>query len=85
MDFSTLSPISDRLLESVELSHYQSLGRKLKLHTAHSIPDLSTVRIVIFGVLETRNAIDHIYPPALLAGKVLTTEYRRCRDERRLI
>lgn len=60
MDFSTLFPISDRLLESVELSHYQSLGRKLKLHTAHSIPDLSTIRIAIFGVLETRNAIDHI-------------------------
>ncbi len=60
MDFSTLFPISDRLLESVELSHYQSLGRKLKLHTAHSIPDLSATRIAIFGVLETRNAIDHI-------------------------
>jgi arginase family enzyme len=60
MDFSTLFPISDRLLESVEFSHYQSLGRKLKLHTAHSIPDLSATRIAIFGVLETRNAIDHI-------------------------
>ncbi len=60
MDFSTLSPISDRLLETIKMSHYQSLGRKLKLHTAHSIPDLSTVRIAIFGVLETRNATDHI-------------------------
>ena len=60
MDFSTLSPISDRLLETIELSHYQSLGRKLKLHTAHSIPDLSTVRIAVFGVLETRNANDYI-------------------------
>lgn len=60
MDFSTLSPISDRLLESVELSHYQSLGRKLKLHTNQSLPDLSEVKIAIIGVLETRNAINHI-------------------------
>jgi arginase family enzyme len=60
MDFSVLSPISDRLFESVGLSHFQSLGRKLKLHTSQALPDLENVNIAIFGVPETRNAVNDI-------------------------
>ena len=60
MDFSLLTPISDRLFESIKLSHFQSLGRKLKLHTSQTLPDLEDVNIAIFGVLETRNATDDI-------------------------
>ncbi|MGB0769545.1 MAG: formimidoylglutamase [Flavobacteriaceae bacterium] len=60
MDFSLLTPVSDRLFESIKLSHFQSLGRKLKLHTSQTLPDLEDVNIAIFGVLETRNATDDI-------------------------
>ena len=60
MDFSLLTPVSDRLFESIKLSHFQSLGRKLKLHTSKTLPDLEDVNIAIFGVLETRNATDDI-------------------------
>lgn len=60
MDFSLLSPVSDRLLESIKLSHFQSLGRNLKLHTSQTLPVLEDVNIAIFGVLETRNATDYI-------------------------
>ena len=60
MDFSVLSPISDRLFESVGMSHFQSLGRKLKLHTSQALPDLENVNIAIFGVPETRNAVNDI-------------------------
>ena len=60
MDFSLLTPVSDRLFESIKLSHFQSLGRKLKLHTSQTLPDLEDVNIAIFGVLETRNATDNI-------------------------
>ena len=42
------------------MSHFQSLGRKLKLHTSQTLPDLEDVNIAIFGVLETRNATDNI-------------------------
>ena len=60
MDFSLLSPVSNRLFEAIELSHFQSLGRKLKIHTSQRKPDLEDVNIAIFGVLETRNATDDI-------------------------
>lgn len=60
MDFSVLSSISDRLFESVGMSHFQSLGRKLKLHTSQALPDLENVNIAIFGVPETRNAVNDI-------------------------
>ena len=56
MNFSLLSPISDRLLETIKLSHFQSVGRKIKLHTSTKTPDLEGVRIAIFGVSKTRNA-----------------------------
>jgi arginase family enzyme len=60
MDFSILSPISDRLYESIELSHFQSIGRKLKLHTSQITPDLKGVNIAIFGISETRKSKDNI-------------------------
>ncbi len=55
MDFNLLSPISDRLVEALEVSHNQTLGRKLELHTNRSTPNLETVKIAILGVLERRN------------------------------
>ena len=60
MNYSHLSPVSDRLVEAVKVSHFQTLGRKLKLHTSEKTPDLKDVDIAIVGVLEARNSIDHI-------------------------
>lgn len=55
MDFNLLSPVSDRLIDDINISHRQTLGRKIKLHTHKSTPDLKNVNIAIFGVLEHRN------------------------------
>ena len=52
MDFSLLTPVSDRLFESIKLSHFQSLGRKLKLHTSQTLPDLEDVNIAILAFLK---------------------------------
>ena len=60
MNYSLLSPVSDRLVEAVKVSHFQTLGRKLKLHTSKTTPDLKGVDIAIVGVLEARNSIDYI-------------------------
>ena len=60
MNYSLLSPVSDRLVEAVKVSHFQTLGRKLKLHTSETTPDLKGVDIAILGVLEARNSIDYI-------------------------
>jgi hypothetical protein len=60
MNYSLLSPVSDRLVEAVKVSHFQTLGRKLKLHTSEISPDLKDVDIAIVGVLESRNSNDHV-------------------------
>ena len=55
MDYNLLSPVSDILVDDIKLSHFQTLGRKLKIHT-HSIkPDLEGINIAIFGVMESKN------------------------------
>ena len=60
MDFNLLSPVSNRLVETIAVSHNQTLGRKLKLHTAQSIPDLQGIDLAIVGVLERRNAESNV-------------------------
>ena len=60
MDFSALSPISDRIVDDITLSHRQTLGRKLALHTSKSEPVLKDVNIAIFGVLENRNSTSYV-------------------------
>ena len=48
------------LVDEIKLSHFQTLGRKLKIHT-HSIkPDLEGIKIAIFGVMESRNSINFL-------------------------
>lgn len=60
MDYNLLSPVSDILVDDIKLSHFQTLGRKLKIHT-HSIkPDLEGIKIAIFGVMESRNSINFL-------------------------
>ena len=56
MNTNLLSPISDRLVEVLKLSHFQTLGRKLKIHESDNFPDLEGVDIAIVGVLESRNS-----------------------------
>ena len=60
MNYSLLCPVSNRLVEAIDLSHFQTLGRKLKLHTTKNTPNLDGVRIALFGVLELRNSSDCI-------------------------
>ena len=60
MDYNLLSPVSDILVDDIKLSHFQTLGRKLKIHT-HSIkPDLEGINIAIIGVMESRNSINFL-------------------------
>ena len=47
MNYDLLSPISDRLAEDVKLSHFQTFGRSLKLHTSKIIPDLDKIDICV--------------------------------------
>ena len=56
MNYDLLSPISDRLIEDVRLSHFQTFGRNLKLHTSKIIPELDKIDIAIIGVLDCRNS-----------------------------
>lgn len=60
MNYDLISPISDRLVEDVKLSHFQTFGRNLKLHTSKIIPDLDKIDIAIFGVLDCRNSEDNL-------------------------
>ena len=60
MDFNLLSPVSSLLVDDIKLSHHQTLGRKIKLHTNEIQPELENVHIAIIGVLEYRNSVDYI-------------------------
>ena len=60
MNYDLLSPISDRLVEDVKLSHFQTFGRNLKLHTSEIIPNLDKIDIAIVGVLDYRNSEHHL-------------------------
>ena len=58
---SYLSPVSDLVLAHVELMSNQTLGRKLKTHSAQGqLPSLENVDIAIIGVLENRNDVNYI-------------------------
>ena len=55
MDYNLLSPVSDILVDDIKLSHFQTLGRKLKIRS-HSIkPDIEGIKNATFGVMESRN------------------------------
>jgi len=60
MDFSFLSPVQDRLVDQLELQHSQTIGKKLRIHSAAIEPNLEGVKMAIVGVLETRNSVDYI-------------------------
>jgi len=61
MNFNFLSPVSDVVLAHNELLSMQTLGRKLKVHSAQNgIPDLEGVSVALIGVLENRNDINYI-------------------------
>jgi len=60
MDYNLLSPISSLLIDDIKLSHPQTFGRKIKLHTDEIKPELENVDIAIIGVLEYRNSVDYI-------------------------
>ena len=60
MNYDLLSPISDRLVEDVKLSHFQTFGRNLKLHTSKIVPNLDKIDIAIIGVLDHRNSECHL-------------------------
>ncbi len=57
MDFEFLSPLDENLVEDLNSSEVQNLGKQVKFHTGNSgIPDLDEVKIVIIGVKENRLA-----------------------------
>ena len=60
MDYNLLSPVSDILVDDIKLSHFQALGRKLKIHTHSNKPNLEGIKIAIFGVMESRNSINFL-------------------------
>jgi len=60
IDFSFLSPVQDRIVDQIEQLHGQAIGKKLMIHSSNNKPDLEGVKIVILGVLESRNSVDYI-------------------------
>jgi formiminoglutamase len=61
MNFNFLSPVPDIVLAHTQLLSPQTLGRKLKIHSAQKgIPDLEGVNIAILGVLESRNDVNYL-------------------------
>tara|TARA_B110000967_G_scaffold181417_1_gene198538 strand:- start:321 stop:1478 length:1158 start_codon:yes stop_codon:yes gene_type:complete len=60
MDYSFLSPVQDRIVDQLELLHSQVIGQTLRIHTTASEPNLEGVKMVIVGVLESRNSVDSI-------------------------
>ena len=60
MDYSFLSPVQDRIVDQLELLHSQVIGQTLRIHTTASEPNLEGVKMVIVGVLESRNSVNSI-------------------------
>lgn len=61
MNFNFLSPVSDNVLAHNELLAYQTIGKKLKIHSKQNgLPELDDVQIAILGVIENRNDINYI-------------------------
>ena len=54
MVFSFLNPIDKEVVDQVENLPALSVGKKIKRHTANTFPDLTDVKVVILGVLDTR-------------------------------
>ena len=48
MDYNLLSPVSEILVDEIKLSHFKTLGRKLKIHTHSLNQDLEGIKIAIF-------------------------------------
>ncbi|SDB52827.1 Arginase family enzyme [Flavobacteriaceae bacterium MAR_2010_188] len=62
--FNFLSPVSDVVLAHKQLLPEQSLGNRIKIHSAQGgIPELDNVKIAILGVSENRNDVDYIGEP----------------------
>lgn len=60
MGVEYLSPVSDTLLEEVELLHNQSIGKLIKIHSKkNGLPELSQVKLAIIGVQEGRLAVNN--------------------------
>jgi arginase family enzyme len=61
MNFNFLSPVSDNVLAHNELLAYQTIGKKLKIHSKQNgLPELDDVQVAILGVIENRNDINYI-------------------------
>ena len=63
MEFDFLSPLDSKTLDFIGDLSSQHLGSKVTLHTENDFPDLETVKIAIFGVLENRGSeklSDHV-------------------------
>jgi arginase family enzyme len=57
MDFEFLSPLDENLVEDLNSSELQNLGKQVEFHTLSSgIPDLDDIRIAIIGLKENRLA-----------------------------
>ncbi len=64
MEFDFLSPVNADLLDEVKRLNQQSIGANIKLHTERSgIPDMEGVNVAIFGVKESRRAIEKTEAP----------------------
>ena len=73
MDYNLLSPVSDILVDDIKLSHFQTLGRKLKIHTHTIKPDLEGINIAILGVLESRNSINYEFLKSNILFKIFSS------------
>src|SRR5690606_24891186 len=61
MNFNFLSPVTDFVLAHNELLPAQSLGKKIRIHSAQKgVPDLEGVNVAVLGVLENRNDINYL-------------------------
>lgn len=54
MNFDFLSPIDDTVISEFEDRHPSCLGQRIVKHSKGHIPDLSNVKIALFGIRENR-------------------------------
>lgn len=54
MAFEFLQPIDSEVVDYVTALSFQTLGRKIVMHTEEEFPQLGKAKIAIFGVLENR-------------------------------
>src|SRR6478735_9808892 len=63
MELDFLQPLSNDIVDFVDILSSQHLGSKVVLHTDSQFPDLDKIRIAIIGVLENRgdkNAVSKV-------------------------